>query len=56
VNAGDLAAWTAAIEQLLEDPAMLRHWRHNAAERAAQFDQDVLASGFLEFMESVAAQ
>jgi glycosyltransferase involved in cell wall biosynthesis len=56
VNAGDPAAWTAAIEQLLQDPAMLRQWRRNAAEQAARFDQDVLASGFLEFMESVAAQ
>jgi glycosyltransferase involved in cell wall biosynthesis len=55
VEAGDEAAWTLALEQLLEQPSRLQEWRKNALERVAQFDQDRLASGFLDFMESVAA-
>jgi glycosyltransferase involved in cell wall biosynthesis len=56
VNPGDEGAWTSAIEQVLADPALLRNWRRNASERSTQFDQDTLARGFLDFMESVAAR
>jgi glycosyltransferase involved in cell wall biosynthesis len=55
VEAGNEAAWTRALERVLNNPRELNAWRDNALRGAARFDQDELANQFLNFMLSVAA-
>ena len=55
VPAGDAGALTAAIERLLEDPALRDRLGRSAAERAAtEFDQRRVAEASLETYELVA--
>jgi glycosyltransferase involved in cell wall biosynthesis len=50
VPPGDLAAWTAALDGILTDPARLAPWRAYALENAYRFDQDFLGGEMVKFI------
>jgi len=50
---GDVEAWRAALENILEHPETLKDWRSYALAHSARFDQDYLGALTLKFIETV---
>jgi glycosyltransferase involved in cell wall biosynthesis len=53
VAPGDEAAWQAALEGVLTDPARLDLWRSYALKNAFRFEQEYLAGQIMKFIEEV---
>jgi len=53
VPPGDVAAWQAALEEIVCDPARLGRWRAYALENTYRFDQDYLGNEILKFVHQV---
>jgi glycosyltransferase involved in cell wall biosynthesis len=55
VPPGNVAAWRAALQAILEDPSRLDAYRSNARRRLSEFDQDAIGNRIVAFFETVRA-
>jgi glycosyltransferase involved in cell wall biosynthesis len=54
VPPGDVDAWEAAMQRLLQDSALREELRANAAKQAKDFDQDTIGRKIFDFMAVIA--